>query len=56
MVDTSPPNHSPTERRIGRVVVPAPSGFRPEERIDWITDVDVEQLFRGHRPGSHDGH
>jgi hypothetical protein len=56
MVDTPQPKPSPIERRIGRVVVPAPSGFRPEERIDWIHDVDLEQLFRGHRPGSHDGH
>jgi hypothetical protein len=36
---------SPTERRIGRVVVPEPPGFRPEARIDWIHDVDLEHLL-----------
>jgi hypothetical protein len=45
MSDTTQPNPSPTERRIGRVVVPEPSGFRSEERIDWIHDVDPEHLL-----------
>jgi hypothetical protein len=56
MADTPQPDPSPTERRIGRVVVPVSSGFRLEERIDWIHDVDLEQLLRDHRPGSHHGH
>jgi hypothetical protein len=45
MADTTQPNPSPTERRIGRVVVPELVGFRPEERIDWIHNVDLEQLL-----------
>jgi hypothetical protein len=56
MADTPQPNPSPTERRIGRLVVSEPAGSRPEERIDWIHDVDLEQLLRDHRPGSHTGH
>jgi hypothetical protein len=45
MADSTQPDPSPTERRIRRVVVPEPSGFRPEERIDWIHDVDLGQLL-----------
>lgn len=45
MADTNQPNPSPTERRIGRLVVPEPSGFAPEERIDWIHDVDLDRLL-----------
>jgi hypothetical protein len=45
MADTPQPNPSPTERRIGRLVVPEPAGFRPEERIDWIHDVALEHLL-----------
>jgi hypothetical protein len=56
MADTPQASPSPIERRIGRLVVPEVSGFRGEERIDWIHDVDLEQLLRDHRSGSHHGH
>jgi hypothetical protein len=45
MADSTQPDPSPTERRIGRVVVPEPAGFRPEERIDWIHHVDLRHLL-----------
>lgn len=45
MSDTPKPTPSPTERRIGRLVVPEPSGFRQEERIDWVHDVDLDELL-----------
>lgn len=37
----NPPPHSPTsagERRLARLVVPAPSAYEPHQRIDWIHD------------------
>lgn len=44
--NTTEPTPSPTERRIGCLVVPEPSGFGPEERIDWIHDVDLDELLK----------
>ena len=36
----TPPNPpaSAGERRLARLVVPAPSAYRPHQRIDWIHD------------------
>lgn len=49
--NTSPdPSASPSsagERRLARLVVPAPSTYEPHQRIDWIHDplpsADVNQ-------------
>lgn len=49
--NTSPdPSSTPAsagERRLARLVVPAPSAYEPHQRIDWIHDplppADVDQ-------------
>lgn len=56
MADTTEPNPSPTERGIGRLVVPEPRDFARKERVDWIHDADLEQLLSRHRHGQGDGH
>jgi hypothetical protein len=43
--ENNEPDPSLTERRIGRLVVPEPSWFAQNERIDWIHDPD--QQLRG---------
>lgn len=55
MPDPTQPTLSPTERRIGRLIVPEPSGFRAEERIDWIHDVRLDELLKGHANPNPDG-
>jgi len=39
--------HSAPERRISRVIVPAPDGYPPNLRINWIHDPDLA-LRRDH--------
>jgi hypothetical protein len=44
MKDQPESEHSATERRLGRLVVPAPDRYNPSKRIDWIHDPDLELL------------
>lgn len=44
MTENEQPEPSYTERRIRRLVVPEPSGFAQNERIDWIHDPDRQLL------------
>jgi hypothetical protein len=48
--ENNKPDPSLTERRISRLVVPEPSGFAQNERIDWIHDPDQQPLGLTERP------
>ena len=45
MSESNQSDPSPTERRIGRLVVPELAGFPQNERIDWIHDVELERVL-----------
>ncbi len=44
VTENEQPEPSYTERRVRRLVVPEPSGFAQNERIDWIHDPDRQLL------------
>lgn len=47
MTENEQPEPSYTERRVRRLVVPEPSGFAQNERIDWIHDRQLLDPTKG---------
>lgn len=43
-----PPGRSAAERRLRRLVVPAPAAYEPSDRIDWIHNPEFPDGAAGH--------